>query len=230
MISLQPLPSRTPGLRATAERDAATHEALLAALLDEIDSGLVVCDADGVIAYANHAARAELDAQGLLRQVDACLRLAGGVRAPLELALRQAATTDRRRLLLLTNDTDRLMLSVVPLPEDGRDVARVLVLLGRREPCSDLSLEMFGALHGLTLAERRVLRGLVGESTPREIADTNGVALSTVRSHIASIRTKLGVRSIESLLLRTAGLPPMAVALRRAGSRTAPEPLQALAA
>jgi len=38
-----------------------------------------------------------------------------------------------------------------------------------------------------------------------------------VRSHIASIRNKLGVRSIEALLLRAVGLPPMSGALRGSG-------------
>lgn len=72
-------------------------------------------------------------------------------------------------------------------------------------------------LYGLTLAERRVLGGLLAEGAPRQIAAVNGVALSTVRSHIKSIRDKFGVHSIESLLIRAAGVPPVTTAWRRLG-------------
>ena len=52
------------------------------------------------------------------------------------------------------------------------------------------------------------------QETTRDIARTKGVELSTVRTQIASIRTKLGVRSVEALLLRAAEVPPVAPALR----------------
>jgi DNA-binding CsgD family transcriptional regulator len=231
MIATQPLPyaAGLPHAPSAAEVRS-LPVSLLAALLDEVDSGLIICDADGAIAYANHTARAELNARNLLEQADSGLRLASGAHAQIGMALRQAASTGRRRLLALANDAHHLTLSLVPLPADGGGSVRVLVLFGRRGLCSDLSIEMLGSLHGLTFTERRVLRGLVDQASPRQIAQTHGVAISTIRSQIASIRAKLGVSNIDGLLLRAAELPPMAQALRRCGSRpVCPAPL-ALAA
>src|SRR5690349_12095410 len=79
-------------------------------------------------------------------------------------------------------------------------VPLVLLLLGRREPCSAIGLELFGTAHGLTLAERRVLAALLRDASPREVAAEHGVALSTIRTQILSLRAKLGARSIEGLL------------------------------
>jgi len=103
------------------------------------------------------------------------------------------------------------VLPVGPAQADGQ---HVLVMLGRRQPCSELGLEMLAASYGLTLAERRVLGALVREASPREIAAQNAVALSTIRTQIQSIRIKLGARNVEGLLLRAAEVPPVASALR----------------
>jgi DNA-binding CsgD family transcriptional regulator len=231
MTTTQPLPHAQSVPHVLPPGDLRTSPvALLAALLDEVDSGLIVCDGNGAIAYANHAARVALSARKLLHQTDSGLRLGGGTHGQLDMALRQAVSTGRRRMLALTNDPEHLTLSVVPLPRDGSGNVRVLLLFGRHRLCSDLSLEMLGSLYGLTLMERRVMRGLVDELTPREIAGTHGVAISTVRSQLDSIRTKLGAGTIQDLLLRAASLPPMAAALRQIGGRPVHQPLQALAA
>lgn len=210
------LPPRAAPEGGAVPRAGTAIDSMLALLVDQIDAGLVVCDPQGRILVGNRAARDELARQRLLQGLDGRLRCARGVDAPLDAALQHAAR-GRRRLLLLASATDQLMVSLAPLTDTPGAESPVLVLLGRREPCSALSLELFGSLHGLTLAERRVLRDLLADTSPREIADTQGVALCTVRSHIASIRNKLGVRSIEALLLRAVGLPPMSGALRGSG-------------
>lgn len=107
------------------------------------------------------------------------------------------------------------MVSVLPFRPPGTEREYVLVVLGKRQLCSDLGLEMLATSYGLTLAERRVLAALVREATPREIAAAHAVALSTVRTQISSIRSKLGTHSIDGLLLRAAEVPPVAGALRR---------------
>ena len=85
---------------------------------------------------------------------------------------------------------------------------------------------MLAGAYGLTLAERRVLGGLVREASAREIAAEHAVALSTVRTQIASIRAKFGARSIDGLLLRVSELPPVAGALRMAATTWAPPAAQ----
>ena len=51
---------------------------------------------------------------------------------------------------------------------------------------------------------------------PNEIASRAGVAVSTVRTQIGSIRSKTGATSIRELVRQVAVLPPLVGALRGA--------------
>jgi DNA-binding CsgD family transcriptional regulator len=177
------------------------------ALFDQIGSGLIVCDADGRIQAMNRAARIELQHCGLMRATAGQLQRAAGVTGELSQAIRLAAVKGRRSLVRLTAANDRLHLYTVPLP--GGNQPLVLVVTGRRQACPELELELLAGSYGLTLAERRVLAGLMQESRPIEIARKHAVKLSTVRTQISSIRAKLGTRSVEGLLLRAAEVPAM---------------------
>lgn len=182
-------------------------------LIDEIECGLIACDGHGGLLFANRSAREELESARTLTVVDDRVRCVGGS-AELDGAVHAAANQLRRQLLALGRGADRLMASVIPLraPAGG---ASVLIMLGRRAPCSALGMELLATMHGLTLAERRVLAGLLAEEPPRRIAQNQGVALSTVRSHIKAIRDKFGVHSIEALLIRAAEVPPLTTSWRR---------------
>jgi DNA-binding CsgD family transcriptional regulator len=193
---------------------ASAATALLCSLIDEIDSGILVCDGEGVVRVANQAARREMDDGRLLCWHGTAVACIAGEGGPLQRALRAAALQGRRQMVLLECANDWLLASVVPLPQSDGGEPLVLLLLGRREPCSAIGLELFGTAHGLTLAERRVLAALLRDASPREVAAEHGVALSTIRTQILSLRAKLGARSIEGLLLRAAGIPPVAAALR----------------
>lgn len=182
-------------------------------LVDEIECGLIVCDLPGRIVFANQAAQRELAAGRVLQRADRELRVAPGAGGGLDAALQQAVLRGRRQLVQLGHAADRLLVSVLPLRQGGGAV-RALLVLGRRQACSELGLEMLGGFHGLTLAERRVMAGLLRRASPREIAAQHGRKLSTVRSQIHAIRSKLGARSIDELLLRAAEVPPVATALR----------------
>jgi DNA-binding CsgD family transcriptional regulator len=186
------------------------------ALFEEIDYGLLVCDGEARISFANLAARHELAATSLLSLRGDCLRRAAHVSGDLERAVRVAALRGHRCLLRLAKGQERLTISVVPLHLPGSDKQQVLVMFGRRRACSELGLEMLANSYGLTMAERRVLAGLLSEANPREIAAEFGVALSTIRTQISSMRSKLNARNIEGLLLRAAEVPPVTSALRLA--------------
>lgn len=194
---------------------ASAANVLLCCLIDEIDSGILVCDGEGMVRVANQAARRELADGRLLCWHGSSVGCSGGEGGPLQRALRAAAQLGRRQMVLLEHAKDWLLASVVPLPQGDGAEPLVLLLLGRREPCSAIGLELFGTAHGLTLAERRVLAALLRDASPREVAAEHGVALSTIRTQILSLRAKLGARSIEGLLLRAAGIPPVAAALRQ---------------
>lgn len=183
------------------------------ALFDQIGFGLVVCDAEGRIRYANASAQHELADTRLVCRAEGRLVRAEGCSGELAGAIRLAATRGRRSMVALHRGEDRLLATAAPLADGGDSLA--LVMLGRRQACSELEVELLGSSYGLTLAERRVLAELVRDATPVEIADRFEVKLSTVRTHIHAIRGKLGVRNVEGLLLRAAQMPRMAAAYGR---------------
>ena len=83
----------------------------------------------------------------------------------------------------------------------------MLAILGKERVCGPLATHWFGRQHRLTPAESNVLRELLSGLPPRTIAERNGVALSTVRTHIASILDKTASRNVRQLLLSAATLP-----------------------
>jgi DNA-binding CsgD family transcriptional regulator len=206
-----------PGGMPPAARDEEPLHGLVAALADEVECGLIACDGTGRLWYANRSAREELATARALKMAAGCIHCAFGPGTDFDAAVFEAASHNRRRLLALGQPGDELLVSVIPLRGVGRATCPVLIVLGRRGPCSELGLEMLARMHGLTLAERRVLGALLAQEPPRRIAALHGVALSTVRSQIKSIRDKFGVHSIEALLIRAAEVPPVAPAWRRLG-------------
>jgi DNA-binding CsgD family transcriptional regulator len=191
-----------------------------AAMLDEIDYGMLLVADDLQVVHANHVARAELDAEHPLQLLGAELR----VRRPQDVApLREALSAARarglRRLIRLGAAEQRLSVAVVPLAavaagSDGDGEAMTLLVFGKRQVCETLSTHWFAREHGLTPAEARVLAGLCDGRSPNDIADQQGVAISTVRAQIGAIRSKTGSPSIPALVRQLAVLPPLLGALR----------------
>jgi DNA-binding CsgD family transcriptional regulator len=208
-------PASIAGALLGAERDALAPLArCMAHMLDEIDYGMLLVDSDAQVLYLNHAARRELDS-------DHPLQLAGQVLvAPnagdatvLQDALAEAQR-GKRRLMTLGSGEQFVGISVVPLNEpDGRGGATLLVL-GKRSVCEQLSVQGYARAVSLTPAETRVLELLCGGVQPTVIAARQGVAVSTVRTQIGSIRAKTGANSIRELVRQVAVLPPLVGALR----------------
>jgi DNA-binding CsgD family transcriptional regulator len=201
--------------------DAAGH--WLAAALDELDYGMVLL-LDGLrILHINDVARAELDDCHPLQIEDGELRArAARDIAPLQEAVGAAAARGFRRLLTLGTEVQRASISVVPLEATGDAPRAVLVVLGKRSVCESLSVQGFARTHGLTGAETRVLIELCNGLPPAEVASAFGVAISTVRSQIGSMRQKTGSASIRALVRQVAVLPPVKGALRAPRSAAAP--------
>lgn len=184
---------------------------LLAGVLDEVDYGVVLLTENAEVLHLNHRARQLLGDGHALQLLGHQLRPREGRHlAPLHDALRAAACKGLRRLLNLTQDDGPPTLaSLVPVA-DG--VAALL--LGKTRHHEDLALQCFARQFALTNAETRVLAALGMGVAPADIAQEQGVKLSTVRTQIGSIRAKIGVSSITDLVRRVASLPPMVGALR----------------
>ncbi len=198
----------------------------LAAALDEIDYGIVLLGADGLVRHANQAARDELDEQHPLALLHGELRARRGPDAQALLgALHDAEHRGLRRLLTVGDGAQQASVSVVPLGLPGA----TLVILGKRRVSAELAVQGFARLHGLTGGEARVLSHLMGGARPAAIAAEHGVALSTVRTQIGSIRLKTGAASIRALVEQVARLPPLMTRLR-SGSEPLGAVLRGLAA
>jgi DNA-binding CsgD family transcriptional regulator len=191
------------------EVDQPALSRMLSALMDRIECGVLACRPDGELLHANLAADRELAAGRTLKVVDGCVQCVAASKETWASALNNAGVRHRTNLVSLGVGQDRLTIAAMPMHLDGAAPPAVVILMGRRSVCSALGLEMLANSHGLTYAESRVFRELIGNRTPREIAASHGVAVATVRTQIQSVRDKLGVRSIDALLLRAAEMPPV---------------------
>jgi DNA-binding CsgD family transcriptional regulator len=180
-------------------------------ILEEIDYGIVMLTPQLQVTYCNGAARNDLTSPSPVVLTADELR----ARSPrddtlLHDALRAATQRGLRRLLTFRRDESALTMAVVPMDRGGdAPQASVLVILGRRRMCETLSAQGLAKCLGLTPTEGRVLAHLSAQQRPADIAHALCVALSTVRTHIASIRAKTGVSSIRELIQLIARLPPL---------------------
>lgn len=195
----------------------------LVAALDESDRGVLLVSRSALVLHANRAARTALDAAHPLVLHDDELRARRAVDAArLRDALHNAMQRGLRGLLTIGDDDGRVSVSVVPVyAESGGRRPAALLQLGKRNVCEELSVQCYARDHRLTPAEGRVLAALCRGRSPGDIADEFGVALSTVRTQIGSVRAKTGAASIRALVRTVATLPPLMGVLRTPGWRQA---------
>ncbi|MBL0944394.1 MAG: helix-turn-helix transcriptional regulator [Hydrogenophaga sp.] len=190
-------------------------EAHLLRVFDEIDYGMLLLDAQGRILHANHLARHELAQRRLLR---ACSGSLLGTTPEHSERIQQAldaALRGQRRLVLMREQERDLSLAFTPLSHPLEDDApTVLVVMSRQNVCDNLAVRMFARALALSPTEEVVLLALCRGLDINEIAAENGVAVSTIRSQIKTLREKAGASSIRRLLQRINSLPPVVPALR----------------
>ena len=200
--------------RTQAAQDSLGQDLLLR-VLDEVDHGLLVIDARGLIRHANHLARHEMSTGRVImthaRSLLGCnTELTTQIQKALENALR-----GQRRLLQLKQGGHELSLAFVPLSHPLEfDAPTVLVLLSRKNACDNLALRMFARSQSLSPSEEAVLLALCRGASIPDIAADHKVAESTVRSQIKALREKTGCGSIRALMQKVHSLPPMVPALR----------------
>jgi DNA-binding CsgD family transcriptional regulator len=199
---------------------------LMAAMLDEIDYGMLMLDDENKVLYINHGAKTELGNNHPL-----CIygnKLSATTSpdiARLQEALIDARQRGLRRLVSLGQGDKATTIAVIPLQSlmrdqrnsptaDGPITPTTLVMLGKKSMCQHLSVEAFARSYGLTTAETDVLKALCDGQRPSDIAQSKGVAVSTVRTQISKIRAKTGADSIAAAMHQVARLPPIVNALR----------------
>ncbi len=196
--------------------DAPLQQRRMAQMLDTLDYGLLLLADGRQVSHVNKAARRDMDGQHPLQLLGRQLH-ARRTQDQSALADALAGATQRglRRLLQLGEGPQRVSVAVVPLPAHSADEQPgAAVLLGKRQVCEELTVDWFARSHGLTMAETVVMKGLCADLTPQQIAERQGVGLSTIRTQIGSIRLKTGASSIRALVRQVALLPPLVSALQ----------------
>lgn len=184
-------------------------------VFDEIDYGMLLIDAQGRILHANHLARHELaNGRVIMSYGNSLLGSSAEFTSQIQQAM-ESSFRGQRKLLMMTVGDKELSLAFTPLSHPlEADAPSVLVLLSRQSTCDNLAVRMFARSLNLSPSEESVLMGLCRGLQIAEIAKQHGVAESTVRSQIKTLREKAGAPSIRRLLHRVNSLPPVVPALR----------------
>jgi len=198
-----------PAPRARSAEPAGAQAALFMRVLDELDYGLMLVTDVARVRFANRMALRECASAR-------CVRLQDGHVRPRHEREQQdfqralaASRLGRRSMLVLRSGDVPLSLAIVPVTDADDGGLATLLVFGRRQVCEPLTVEFFAREHRLTGAEVTVLRGLCAGLRPSQIAHEAGVAVSTVRTQIGSIRLKTGARSIGELVRMITVLPPI---------------------
>lgn len=199
---------------------------ILMRVLDEIDYGVALVDANANLRYANQLALREMLVAGPLRLGSGRVHATTSAAQHLLAAAIADAMRGRRKLFTASDACGSLPVAVVPM-HGGADEVLALLVLGRRSAADSLTVDFYARSNGLTSAEAQVLQRMCVGLKPKEVAKEQGVAISTVRSHICSIRTKTQTGSIGELLNRISVLPPITPAIKAMAAEHHREPATA---
>jgi DNA-binding CsgD family transcriptional regulator len=220
-----PADTKLPGYRGPDRRRSTVFNSWLSAMLDEVDYPMLLVSPTAQVMHANKVARTELCAPHPLQVLGTELhsRQANDLQL-LQQAIESASQRGWRRLVWLgARGEAQVCVAVVPLLGADRRQATLLVV-GKSRVCEELSVHWFARSHALTTAETEVLRGLCSGLRPQEVAARQGVALSTIRTQVSSIRAKTRTSSVPSLVRKVALLPPLVNALQGSGVRLDAQP------
>jgi DNA-binding CsgD family transcriptional regulator len=187
----------------------------LAQMLDEVDYGLLLIVDGSHVLHINHAARAQLGPQHPLQVVGDALRVREAADLPQLHAAIVAARQGHRRLVTLGRGAAAVCIAITPLGALGLGgPPATLLTLGKRTLSTPLTVQMFARSHALTPTETRVLEALCRGLDPRDVCGELGVDMTTVRTHISAIRSKVGADSVSEVVRRVAVLPPVVGVLK----------------
>jgi DNA-binding CsgD family transcriptional regulator len=103
-------------------------------------------------------------------------------------------------ITLLRRHLESAPASLEAVRAGGPSLTPTLALAARDAPLALPRADPRDLTSSLTLAERDVLAHLAGGRTAKQVAFDHGLALATVRTHIASAKRKVGARTLEQLV------------------------------
>jgi DNA-binding CsgD family transcriptional regulator len=197
-----------------AERSAS---AIRGAVLDLYPHGVLIANGRGEVLFANVAAHALAAAGGLT--LDGGRAALGNLR-PAEAARLEALITSvagggpgggarvtRGELPMLAAIVDPLPLSLAAVAQPaGRGQSLVLITLRDLSATSDSAASHLMDLFGLTAAEAGIVPQLLAGDSVSLIAQSRGVAVSTVKAQAAKVLAKTGAANLRALATMIAAL------------------------
>ena len=191
---------------------------MLSRAFDMLDCALLVVTDAARLDYANRTARS------LLKSGHGGLCLAGGIlsvtpaklRDSLAEAIRVACTELQPGGLCLSQPGEAplnwLRIAVAPVyfgGSEAKSATHAAVWIVNGAPPAPPDEELLAALFGLTRAEARLSRALLGGCTAGEYAHRVGVRMATVRTQLHSIFVKTGVARQAELVALLSRVPPL---------------------
>jgi DNA-binding CsgD family transcriptional regulator len=181
--------------------------------LDGLSTGLFFVDAKARIVHANAAAYDILNANDFLRSIDGRL-VARDMQ--FDQALREIFATAERgnaeggakgiALPLHARDGEHYVAHLMPLTSGARRRYAAAAVFVRRAALENPALpETIGKTYQLTPAELRVLHAIVEKGGISEVAETLGIASTTVKTHLRHLFDKTGAGRQADLVKLVAG-------------------------
>lgn len=178
--------------------------ALAEGVLEASSQGVAVLDARARLIYWNGEARQRLGRAGWTVDEGRLHARRCADETALLRALKLVCGSGKVCLLNLADDGGETA-ALKPMAVDAQRCATLV--LGREALCGAVELQLFASRSALTLAESRVLQQLVRGARPAQIAKEHGVALSTVLTQVAALRSKTQCTNIHHLLAQLSRLP-----------------------
>lgn len=167
--------------------------------LESITTGLLLVDGELNVHWANSVARGWMASQQPLSQVGTRLHLGRSQEQLRKLICRADVDVDGICVPLESRGA-HLVVSARRITQS--EEAPFYGLVARRTDELDTRLLGVDEAFRLTSAEARVLKLLIRGKTAQAIATHLDISVDTVRTHIRSLYTKLGVSSREALFMR----------------------------
>ncbi|MDR7149750.1 DNA-binding CsgD family transcriptional regulator/PAS domain-containing protein [Hydrogenophaga palleronii] len=179
----------TDQLQVSVQRDER-----LCRLMDSLCFGIVLCNVEGRVQWANQQALAMLERNPTLSLRGDHLhgRTAADTQALLT-ALSGARRAGQQRVgyLRLGEDADQVLHVAI---RPGDDPAALMLVISRAAQPLDLPALALESLFGLTPTEARLLGAIATGSTVEEYAQLRGVSVGTARMQLKQIQAKTGQR------------------------------------
>jgi DNA-binding CsgD family transcriptional regulator/PAS domain-containing protein len=181
--------------------------------LDGLNAGIFLVDAQRRIVHANAAGHDILGADDFLRSIGGQLvaRDAQANQGLRDILASEVAIAGHSALTLVAQDGERFVAHVLPLTSLARNGAGTAfkavatVFVRKVELDSQSCGELIARAFGLTPAELRVLLAIVEVGGVPEIAQTLGVAETTVKTHLHRVFAKTGASRQADLVKLAAG-------------------------